>query len=81
MTSTRGPDPADLWRRLTPAARRLLRLVARPEKFTRKDRRKFAAVAASELDRRIAYLRTDIKNGFGDVAEHRFIELWDAGNN
>ena len=56
----------------------LLRMVARPEKFTRKDRRKFAVVAANELDRQIGYIRTDLKKGFGGVAEDRFIKLWDA---
>ena len=56
----------------------LMRMVARPKQFTRKDRRKFANVAANALDRRIGYIRSDLKKGFGSGAEDRFIKLWDA---
>ena len=56
----------------------ILRLAARPEAYTREDRKPSAVVAANEVDRHIANIRTDIEKGFGGGDEHRFIELWDA---
>ena len=58
----------------------VLRLIARPDEYTRKDRMDYAMVAVEELERQIAKVRETNNNGFGSRISIGFIERWDADN-